>query len=257
MTDRYCFCTLALGDKYHVLAKKLIESLNIYAQDVKLLVLTDKPSYFSKIKNVLAYKCNQKGILKCCNDKRFAIERSLSSFDTAVYVDADSKFIETNKVDIVWNPGIEGFGESLIKHVDKYRPERLKYLANVADKLSINLESVKWIGESLFAVTKDNGKEKDFIKQWGLIGNYLEINGIHDGEGASMGLAAEKVGWKLKSDNIAMLKGKIKHIDASGHRRTSTFSSTFLGRQKRRFKYHFRLNIAKLKALKDFNFYYR
>ncbi|NEO96447.1 MAG: hypothetical protein F6K56_42515 [Moorea sp. SIO3G5] len=33
------------------------------------------------------------------------------------------------------------------------------------------------MGESLFFVSRDGGKEKEFIKQWGMIGRYFEMRG--------------------------------------------------------------------------------
>ena len=57
---------------------------------------------------------------------------------------------------------------------------------------------------------------------WGKISRYVELNGMHGGDGNVMGLAAAKVGWTV--DNSKTWKGlkKItKHLDASHQRKAS------------------------------------
>lgn len=49
---------------------------------------------------------------------------------------------------------------------------------------------------------RDGGKEQEFIKFWGIIARYLELRGMHSGEGNIMKLAASKVGLKIHTDKI-------------------------------------------------------
>jgi hypothetical protein len=89
----------------------------------------------------------------------------------------------------------------------------------VADKLDIDLSKAKFIHEHLFTITRDGGKEKEFLRYWKLIKLFFENNGLHGSEGVSMGLAAAKAGlavfWDphegLRYFKECMLKEKIKH----------------------------------------------
>ena len=89
--------------------------------------------------------------------------------------------------------------------MSRYRAKDIKYIKHLADKLDLDINKVKWIGESLFIVSKDNGKEQEFIDIWGKLASYLELRGMHGGEGNIMGLAAAKVGWKVDNTDIFFL----------------------------------------------------
>ncbi len=249
----YTFCTLALGQRYCLLAKQMSENLSQQAPGHKLVVLTDNPEIFSDCENVVPVFFKQQGVLHCYHDKRFAIEQALKLSDTAVMIDVDAGF-EDVVADLKFEPGIECHSENLIQHVSKWTPERLETLHKVAKKVDVNIDQATWIGESLFSVTKDGGKEDLFLQYWGQIGRYLELNKIHAGSGNAIGLAAEKVGWKpRKSDTFLHLKSLWNHFDASLQRPAPTVMS----RLRRKFNFHFRLNLQRIKALKDFEFYYR
>ncbi|HBE17923.1 MAG TPA: hypothetical protein DEG17_17660 [Cyanobacteria bacterium UBA11149] len=249
----FCFCTLALRQKYRLLAKQLAEDLDTYSPGTSLVVGTDEPEDFREQKNVLAFEHLQKGILHCYNDKRFVLEKALSKFQTAIIIDSDTRIIEKVPSYIEWKSGITAKTENLLIHVKKYNPERLLSLKTVAKKLNISIDDVSWVGESLFIISRDNGKEIEFLKQWGKIGNYLELKGIHSGEGNSIGLAAAKIGWTVNHANWDEIKAVTNHLDASYNQSSITFSDNL----KRRIGYHYRLNVTRLQALSDFDFYYR
>ncbi len=248
----FCFCTLALGAKYRNLTKQLASNLETHSPGAALVILTDEPSDFNSNNNILAYKYRQQGILMCFHDRRLVIEKALTQFRTAIHIDADTKIVD-NIPDIDWFPGIIGRTENLLQHIENFSPERLKAIKNIASKLEIPLENANYVGESLYMVGKDEGREKEFVKYWGLIGRYLELQGIHGGDGNAIGLAAAKVGWTVKSDGWLKLKKVAKHLDAS----YEPTPETKLDNLKRRLGYHYRLNRARLMALKDFNFYYQ
>ena len=250
----FCFCALALGEKYRILAKELARDLEKNAPGRTFIIGTDRPSDFKEYNNVSAYKQYQQGILHCYHDKRFPIAKSLETFSTAILVDADTKFLGKipNAIDLV--TGINGCHEELIPHVKKYTPERLSRLEKIATKLNINLENTQFIGESLLIVSRDEGKEKEFIKEWGEIGRYLELRGIYSGEGNIIGIAAARVGWDVaRSPGWETINRVRKHIDAS-YQATQKTAWQLL---KRKLGYHYRLNKTRVIALKNFNFYYR
>ncbi|QSJ19835.1 hypothetical protein JYQ62_14680 [Nostoc sp. UHCC 0702] len=248
----FCFCTLALGKKYRLLAQQLAKDLEKNAPGTFLVVYTDEPKDFSQQSNTIAEKYRQKGILFCYHDKRFVLEKALSEFPVAILIDADTRILK-NVPDVVPFAGIVGRQENLVEHVKKYNPERLTAIKKVSTKLNIPLETAPYVGESLCFVGRDNGKEKEFIKYWGMIGRYLELQRIHSGDGIAIGLAAAKVGWTIKSDNWESFRKISQHLDASYEPKTNNWFNNW----QRRLSYHYRLNLARLMALKNFEFYYR
>ncbi|MCL1466743.1 hypothetical protein [Argonema galeatum] len=249
----FCFCTLALGSKYRNLAKELAADLEKYSRLTKVVIYTDNPEDFREVKNVLAFKHRQKGILHCYHDKRFVLQKALSMFRAAIYIDADTRIL-ADVPDIEWEPGITGRYENLSEHISKFRPQSMDLMKSVADKLDISWEKANFIGESLYIIARDEGREEYFFTEWDRIGNYLELKGMYGGEGNAMGLAAAKVGWTVKKNEGWEHLNKIrKHLDASYGKGQITFWENW----RRRLGYHYRLNKARLAALKNFNFYYR
>ncbi|NEQ72301.1 MAG: hypothetical protein F6K23_03935 [Okeania sp. SIO2C9] len=259
-TKDFCFCTLVLGQRYREIAKELIRDLEKYSPGTSLVICTDEPDDFSKYQNVIAFKHQQQGILFCFNDRRFVFQAALSLFRVAIHIDADTKIVDTIPEDIKWNPGITGGRGNLMQHFNKYHSHRFADLKKVADKLHISEESfnnASWIGESLYAIVRDEGREIEFLETWGKIATYMELKGFHVGDGNLMGLAAAKVGWNVNSTVDSEAWQKLdrvrKHWDAS-HSRPKTKFWDKLGK---RIGYHYRLNKTRIMALKDFEFYYR
>ena len=251
---KICFCTLALSSRYQKMAKELAKDLEKYSPETTIVIGTDNPIYFSDCDNVSAFKLSQKGIFNCYNDKRFCLEKALENFESAIFIDADTRIVQPVPNDLEFCPGITGTCKNLIKHLEKYRSQKINIIKKLASKLEINIKDVDWIGDSLFVVTRDQGKEKEFFQMWALIASYLELKGMHSGQGRVMGLAATKIGWKVeKTENWKALHQVKKHIDASDSKPQKTWWKYF----KKQIGYYYRLSKAKLVALKDFEFYYR
>lgn len=252
-SDNFCFCTLAFGAKYHLMAKELAHNLQQYSPETKLIVGTEKPHDFKSEENIIAFKLTQQGVLHCYNDKRFVLEKALAQFRTAIYIDADTKITKTIPNNIVFPSGMIGCHKNMLQHISKYRPQDLEKLTTMAAKLKINFEQAQWIGESLFIVTRDEGKEKDFLKTWSKLATYSELRGMYSGEGSIMGLAAAKVGWQISRDEVwDILKEMTQHFDASRQRSQQPFWYYLQSKA----AYHYRLNKMRILALKDFNFNY-
>ena len=129
-------------------------------------------------------------------------------------------------------------------------------MQKLADKLNIYDESFNssgWIGEALFIIVRDNGKEIEFLETWGKISKYAELRGMHAGEGSLMGLAATKVGWVVNSEAWQKISRVTQHWDAS----RSKPKATYWDRLQKRIGYHYRLNKSRIMALIDFEFYYK
>ncbi|HAC63343.1 MAG TPA: hypothetical protein DCF68_07320 [Cyanothece sp. UBA12306] len=250
---KFCFCTLAIGYRYRLMAKNLAQDLASYSPGTSFYILTDNLRDFSQQKNVVAFRYHRRGIQHCYNDRRFIFEQALADFPVAIHIDADTKILGELPDDLDAPPGVTGIHENLIEHISKYRPDRFENIRKIAEKLDIPLEKSQWIGESLLIVAQDGGKEKEFIKLWGLIATYAELKGIYSGQGNLMGLAAAKIGWEVSTNSSwKTLYQLTKHLDAS-----HSVKRSFWEQLQRRIGYHYRLNKERLLALKDFDFYYR
>lgn len=259
-TSNYAFCVLALGKKYQDFAKDLAGDLSNYAPQASLIVGTEDPKEFSQHKNVVPFEHHKQGVLHCYHDKRFVVGKALSQFNTAIQIDADTRLIQTIPDSLSWEPGITaGHMANMVEHIKKYSPERFDVVQQIATKLDLKLNETTWVGESLFVVTRDSGKEKKFIQYWGRISRYLELRGIHSGEGIAIGLAAAKAGLKIStSPSYAVINHARVHLDATDQVSKSSNQSEFVwAHLKRRVLYHYRLNLSRATALQDFVFYYQ
>lgn len=254
--NNFCFSVLALGSKYRIMTQQLIENIEQYAPEAYVVVGTDNPSEFKKYQKVIAFKLVQKGILHCHHDQRFVIEKALTQFSLVIRIDADTKITDLISQPLQIPTGLHATHvENIVQHNQKYAPERLKYFEKLADKLKLDLNQVSFIGESLFAIsTKDKNQAVNFIQQWGLISSYAELHGIHGGEGNIIGLAAQKAGLEIHKspDWLKQINQVRQHLDAS---KFASKKSKFSHLQSQ-LKYHYRLNKARIIAMKNFDFYY-
>lgn len=252
----FCFCTLALGSRYRLMAKKLAEDLEKYSPGTVLVIYTDQLRDFRKHRNVKAFKHNQQSTLRCVNDKRFLLQKALSEYRVAIHIDADTRILANIPEQIKWPSGITACHENLLKHLQKNCPEYSAEFKNVASKLEISektLKNAEWMGESIYAIARDEGKEKEFFKNWEIIVNYMELKGLHPNDGNIMALAAAKVGWQVHNEGWEELKQATKHFDASFNKPPQTFWETL----KNKISYRYRFYRLCLMTLKSFEFYYR
>lgn len=202
MLKEYCFCTLAVGKRYRTHARILAKDIQEKAPNVSFVVLTDEPADFKEYSHVIAIKHRLKSV-KGYHDKRFVIEQSLERFDTCLFLDSDMRIIGSVPEKLEWLPGITArAGCSILKHnyETKIRPA-FPLIEQVATKLDINLEKTKWFHEFMFAVKKEDGKEQTFLQLWQEISYFFEMQGIYNGEGNVMGLAAAKAGFSIRLDS--------------------------------------------------------
>ncbi|NES22542.1 MAG: hypothetical protein F6K41_27385 [Symploca sp. SIO3E6] len=255
MIKSFCFSILALGSKYQLLAQEFAKDLEKYSPETTVVVGTDNPQAFKDFSNVLAFKLEKKGILHCYHDKRFVLEQALTKFQVVIQIDADTRIIGNLPESINQSTGLAAVHiENLVEHVQKYNPERLSHLRKLADKLEVDLNTVTYIGESLFAVFADGDQTVEFFRHWDMIGRYLELHGIHAGSGNGIGLAAAKAGLEIIRPSWLEEINQVRHhFDASGLKSRKTIGNKL----KSRIGYYYRLNQARIIALKDFNFYYR
>ncbi|MBE9177976.1 hypothetical protein IQ268_05180 [Oculatella sp. LEGE 06141] len=279
MMSRYhhvCFCTLALGKKYRSLALLLAGDLETYSPGKALVVLTDDPSHFQPCSNVLAFKHSQQGVT-CYHDKRFVIQTALSHFEACIFIDADMRVVGEVPHDLTWLPGITArSGCSTLKHNQNRKARSI--VEKVAHKWNLNLETVLYVNEFLFVVSKDAGKEADFLQAWDWLAPYFELNGIYSGEGSAIGLAAAKAGLDIRLDTVdrfPFFKDRIEKIriskgDADPHTNQRYFdeqrryefpqlslSEKLVAKVSKPVKRFCRLIQLRIDTLKHFSFYYK
>jgi len=189
-----CFCTLAIHEPYRQRARLLCAD----ATTVPWIVLTDEPDDFADL-NVRAIRHGPTGPMAvdylarlgptgegrgaaAYHDKRFALLAALENFDTAIYVDADSR------IDYLPPPGVFPSGisvlpvvrKSIAEHLDTCGSWRMAIFAELAQQLTGNaniLQKARWCHETIVAITKD-GRESSFFEAWSIGANFLQARGF-------------------------------------------------------------------------------
>jgi len=208
--NNFCFCTLTVGKRYRTHAFDLAKDIEKHSPGTAFVVLTDKPQDFRDYPNVLAFKHQQQSV-GGYHDKRFVISKSLSMFNSCIFMDADMRILSHVSPNLKLLPGITARScARIIKHNQgikniQAREREVKIINNVANKLNLNLEEDKnifFIHEFLFTVTRDCGREIEFLNYWDKIAFYFELNKFYIGEGNAMGLAAAKAGFPVRHDTM-------------------------------------------------------
>lgn len=222
-----CFCTLAIHAPYRRRAQLLINDVPA----VPWIVLTDEPRDFSG-PAVRAIRHEPTGPMAidfltrlpplgngrgrpAYHDKRFALQAALEEFDTAIFVDADSRFTRLPKLS-TFPPGIAVVKElrtSIADHLSRWGQARLPAFEELAVELFGDvgvLKTARWCSEALFAVTKD-GRETKFLEAWARGAEFLQARGLFTGEGGVIGLAAAHAGWTVDYKSMDRLAASRQH----------------------------------------------
>jgi hypothetical protein len=280
----FCFGTLALGKRYRKHAALLAADLSNYCPEATLVLLTDYPTEFAEFSNVVTVFHKQQSI-GCYHDKRFVIQQALTRFKTCIFVDADLRILSPIAPDLVWQPGITCISFAAAqKHLETVFEHNLtakSLLTKTADKLKLDITAsdLKFVQAYLFVVTKDDGKEQTFLNYWNKISIWLELYGLINAEGFTIGLAAVKAEFPLhlRGESLEQIhffknwleRSKLKTGNPPSDQILSCFeaheqiefsSSSILDRLAKRMKPYRkiqRLVQAKLAAWIGSDFYYR
>ncbi|MEA5593533.1 hypothetical protein [Rivularia sp. UHCC 0363] len=290
LEQNFCICTYVAGKTYRSLAKNLIGDLAKYAPEIPFIIYTDKPQDFQNYSNVLVFAHKRQGVLYY-HERRFAIQKALSMFQSCMYIDSDVRICAPIPQQ-EWLPGITARScTSMIKHfqerINKTNPpsvtavKKFEFFKKMAEKLGVDIETEKvtWINEFLFVVTRDSGKEQEFLKNWEKIALYAEVNGLHKHPAYAMGLAATKANFEVRHDvmeGVDFFDDRIEKIRISKGQASSKDKLKYFAVQNKienpghsvlkkivkkankyvEYSYHsIRLKITAM--LNDYNFYYR
>lgn len=222
-----CFCTLAIHAPYRQRARLLVTDV----PDVPWIVLTDEPDDFAGL-SARAIRHAPTGPMAidalttltgfgngrggpAYHDKRFALEAALKEFDTAIFVDADTRISSMPKLPrlpagIAVTRTVEA---SIAEHLSRWGTHRKPVFEELAVHLTgttETLKSARWCNESLFAITKD-GNESRFFEAWARAAEFLQSREEFSGEGGSIGLAAVCAGWTMNYDSLTKLAASTQH----------------------------------------------
>lgn len=226
-TASACFCTLAIHAPYRERARLLLAD----APGVPWIVLTDEPDEFvglgvRAIHHVPAGPMAIDFLTKlpptgngrgrpAYHDKRFALEAALKDYDTAIFVDADTRVKSIPKPPL-FRPGIavvKDLRASIAEHLTRYGSDRRPVFEQLAVHLTGDVETLKrarWCSEALFAITKD-GNESRFFEAWSRGAEFLHSRELFTGEGGVIGLAAVCAGWTVDYKTIGKLAACTRH----------------------------------------------
>ncbi|MEA5571672.1 hypothetical protein [Calothrix sp. UHCC 0171] len=211
---KFCFCTYAGGEIYSSLAANLVSDIEKYAPETPLIIFTDKPNKFSNHSNsnVLVFPHQRRGVLHY-HERRFAIAKALSMFNSCMYLDADVRICAPFPENKLWLPGITARScTSMMKHIQELMSVRnsasgkmakqVEFYKTMGKKLGIDIETqdLTWINEFLFVVTRDSGREVEFLKLWEKLAVYAELNGHHKHPAYAIGIAATKASFPIRHD---------------------------------------------------------
>lgn len=224
------FCTLAIHAPYRERALRLCAD----APQVPWRVLTDEPDDFAGLP-VLAIRHAPTGPMAvdylerlrptgngrgaaAYHDKRFALLRTLEDFDTAIFVDADSRIDALPPLGR-FPPGLAVLPvvrKSVAEHLETCGSWRLEAFIALAEELTGSreiLESARWCHETCIATTRD-GREAAFFEAWGRAAEFMQSRGVYSGEGGVIGLAAACAGWVVDYEAVDEIGAALRHEGA-------------------------------------------
>lgn len=216
MTAPFCFCTLAVGQRYRTHARILASDLQHYAPQVPFVVLTDRPQDFAQFAQAKSFRHRIQSV-KGYHDKRFVLAKALALFDTCIFLDADVRILGPLPENMTWLPGLTArTGCNILKHNSSSNQRKaLIVIQKTAQLLDIDLSKTCWFHEFMFVVKRQEGAELDFLQLWQPISYFFELQGLYAGEGNVMALAAACSGLTLRiepEDRFPFFKDNIERV---------------------------------------------
>jgi hypothetical protein len=157
------------------------------------------------------------------HDKRFALLAALEEFDTAIYVDADSRIVKlpTRSVFPTCLAVLPVVRKSVAEHLATCGSWRLPVFEELARQLTGDVEILRlarWCHETLLAVTRGRSTS-DFFDAWSVGADFLQARGVYSGEGGVIGVAAAYAGWNVDYDTLKRFADSIQH-EGGGPKKT-------------------------------------
>ena len=149
------------------------------------------------------------------HDKRFVLQAALKEFDTAIFLDADTRIRQLPRLPN-FRPGIAvdkflrtNITDHLLRYGQARRPAFEEFALELfGDPNALNI--ARWCGEALFAVTRD-GNEAKFFAAWERGATFMQSRELYSGEGGVIGLAASYAGWTVDYQTLTKLAAATQH----------------------------------------------
>ena len=149
------------------------------------------------------------------HDKRFVLQAALREFETAIFVDADTRITSLPELSR-FPPGIavtRAVETNISEHLNRWGTQRKPAFEQLAVHLTgtaDTLKTARWCSEALFAITKD-GNESRFFDGWERAAEFLQSKEVFSGEGGVIGFAAMYAGWTVDYDSLTKLAASTHH----------------------------------------------
>jgi hypothetical protein len=149
------------------------------------------------------------------HDKRFAVRAALQDFETAIFLDADSRLGALPPLDafpegIAVLTVVRATIDTHLETCGSWRRPAFEQLARDLFGQPGVLRTARWCHETCYAVTRD-GNEGRFFDAWDRAAGFLQERGVFSGEGGVMGLAAAYAGWPTDYEALAALEAVLQH----------------------------------------------
>lgn len=225
--EAVCFCTLAIHAPYRRRARQLCDDV----AGVDWVVLTDEPADFQDMP-LRAIPCVPTGPMAvdyvarqaptgggrgtaAYHDKRFALAAALERHQTALFLDADSRFTAVPRL-TSFPPGIAVLPlvrRSVAEHLQAAGAWRLPAFMDLARELTGDTEILArapWCHEACIAITRD-GRESAFFDAWDRAAQFMQAREVFSGEGGVIGIAATLAGWTVHLDALDDIDAVLRH----------------------------------------------
>ena len=222
-----CFCTLAIHAPYRNRARLLCADL----APAPMLILTDEPADFADLP-VRAIRHESTGPMArdylerlrptgnnqgaaAYHDKRFVLQAVLQDFDTAFFLDADTRLAVVPRI-AACPAGVAVttvVKKTVAEHLETVGTWRRPVFEDLARELTGGVDVLRaamWCQEACFAVTK-NGREKQFFSAWDRAVDFMQDREVFSGEGGVIGLAAACAGWTVDYEALLPFGALIQH----------------------------------------------
>lgn len=248
--QNYIFTTLAIGNDANKKAFYLAKDLKYF--DQKILIVTDHPKEFESCSNVIIHEFKPDRF--SYNQKIICFEEGFKIADAVVCIDSDCRILyktyknTMSRLSLLIPPGFHPSwdwglvtrpssnffnSKDISDRVSGYGELAL----NLCKELNIGIDKAYHFQEGIVIVSKEEGKEKEFLKTWSHLADKLdefELNNnatrIGAGEGNLIGLALVKSGMTKHSSEVSNILGENVKYNFYGSHREETFKNS-MGRK--------------------------
>jgi hypothetical protein len=213
-----CYATLAFGQPYRDMARQLASDLDVHAPGRALVIATDAVGDFAACGNVVAFAQARTGFFRCVNDKRFAVAHALEhQAAEVVFIDSDTRITQALPLRVGTDAKIASVYSPMIGPQARMYllPHYAEAVLAAARSFGLDPEQTRLVMDSMFAVKRDQGREKVFIHVWDLVTRYFDFQGMFIADAFCISIGAAVAGWVATDQGMAGFQAAIAHDEIS------------------------------------------